>query len=180
MTWMIRCPMTRRFFQLGFVCTAMAWVWLAGGCVKGGVEAVPTMDDAASRWRPMPRSMRIYPSTQFVRENDVPLLEVRIELRDEMGDSIKSSGSVRCELFASSGRGDGTLGRRLYGWDVELRDLADQRAFYDPIIRGYLFRLKLDNIAPAQQATTLRVTLTPTEGARLTDEVEIVGGESAG
>ncbi len=153
----------------------IAFAMLVGGCVKG----VQPVDDASlengQAWVPRPVSMRIYPSTQFVAEGELFLLEARIELFDAMGDSVKGAGDVRCELFASSGRGDGALGERLYAWDIPLLSLADQRAYFDPITRGYLFRLKLDNMNPAQQATTLRVAFTPVGGARMSDEVEIVG-----
>ena len=153
------------------------------GCVKGIDTTTPGIHGnthTGPAWMPKAVSMRIYPSTQFVREDGVPLLEARIELFDAMGDSIKGPGNVRCELFASSGRGDGALGERLYGWDIGLHTLADQRAFYDPITRGYLFRLKLDSIAPARQATTLRVAFTPTDGARMSDEAEITAISTGG
>ncbi|MEM1098448.1 MAG: hypothetical protein AAGH92_06615 [Planctomycetota bacterium] len=107
-------------------------------------------------------------------EGESPLLECRIELLDAMGDPVKASGHVRCELFSSTGRNDGVLGERLYGWDVHMTRLEDQRDFYDPTVRGYLFRLKLASIEPANRPTTLRITFTPTSGAILTDEAEIV------
>jgi hypothetical protein len=125
-------------------------------------------------WEPMPVGLRIYPSIRFVMEAGVPLLECRIELLDVMGDPIKASGHVKCELFASSGRGDDALGERLYGWDIRMSTLDDQVAFYDPTVRGYLFRLKLASIEPAKRPTTLRITFTPTRGAVMVDEAEIL------
>lgn len=170
-------PRRRAFSGVGWLLVAFAMA-VTLGCVKGAGPNISESTLKEEAWEPRPVSMRIYPSTQFVLEDGVPLLEARIELFDAMGDSIKGSGEARCELFASSGRGDGAIGERLYGWDITLRTLGDQRAFYDPITRGYLFRLKLDNMSPARQATTLRVAFTPSDGARMTDEVEIVGASA--
>lgn len=149
-------------------------VLMTGGCFKGVQMQTPNgvADGSARGWDPKPVGMRVYPSTRYVLEDNVPLLEACIELLDAMRDPIKSSGTVRCELFASSGTGR-ALGERLYSWDVKLQTLADQRAYYDPITRGYLFRLKLDNFDIASQDTALRVTFTPTDGPRLQAEAEL-------
>ncbi|MEM1445187.1 MAG: hypothetical protein AAGF84_03970 [Planctomycetota bacterium] len=131
----------------------------------------PELRDA---WQPAPTGLRIYPSIRFVVEDGAPLLECRIELLDAMGDPVKASGHVKCELFASSGQNDGVLGERLYGWDIRMTRLEDQRDFYDPTVRGYLFRLKLASINPANRPTILRITFTPAGGAIMSDEAEIV------
>jgi len=119
-------------------------------------------------WRPEPVSIRIYPSTRFVEEDGVPILEARIELFDEMGDSIKSPGAVRCELFALSEGERPTVGRRLYRWDIEVQTMEQQRRYFDPIIRGYVFRLKMDDIELVRRPTLLRVVFQPPDGPRLT------------
>ncbi|MEM8782069.1 MAG: hypothetical protein AAGE65_04345 [Planctomycetota bacterium] len=124
-------------------------------------------------WQPTPTGLRIYPSIRFVMEEGKPLLECRIELLDAMGDPVKSSGHVKCELFASTGNNDGVLGERLYAWDIRMTELEDQIAFYDPTVRGYLFRLRLASINAANRPTTLRITFGPARGAVMTDEAEI-------
>ncbi|MEM7578058.1 MAG: hypothetical protein AAF328_11370 [Planctomycetota bacterium] len=137
-------------------------------------QAVDPPPELRGAWQPMPTGLRIYPSIRFVVEDGHPLLECRIELLDAMGDPVKASGHVKCELFASTGQNDGVLGERLYGWDIRMARLEDQRDFYDPTVRGYLFRLKLASINPANRATTLRITFTPAHGAVMSDEAEIV------
>lgn len=127
-------------------------------------------EEAGDMWMPRPVSIRIYPSTRFVQEDGRPVLEARIELFDVMGDSVKSSGTLRCELFAL-GEGDRpTVGERLYRWDIELRTVEAQRRYFDPIIRGYVFRLKMDDMDLVRRPTLLRVTFQPPDGPRLRTE----------
>ncbi|MEM7627291.1 MAG: hypothetical protein AAF333_16970 [Planctomycetota bacterium] len=126
--------------------------------------------ELAEAWRPQPVALRIYPSTRFVRERDTPLLEARIELFDEMGDSIKSSGQVRFELFAAGYAPGIDVGRLLYSWDIALSSLEDHQRYYDPITRGYLLRLRLDSAQITRREVLLRVTFQPLEGGRLIDE----------
>ena len=120
----------------------------------------------------MPVSLRVYPSTRYVREDGVPLLEARVELLDAMGHPIKASGILRCELFTADSSGS-VLGERLYSWDVQMQTITDQHSYYDPVIRGYLFRLKLDNFDVAEMDTALRVTFTPVSGARMQAEATL-------
>ena len=144
------------------------------GCVTtGGPPPTTAPAELRDAWQPAPTGLHIYPSIRFVMEDGVPLLECRIELLDAMGDPVKASGHVKCELFASTGQRDGVIGERLYGWDITMTRLDDQKAFYDPTVRGYLYRLKLASIAPATRSTTLRITFTPARGAVLIDEAEI-------
>ncbi|MEM6457919.1 MAG: hypothetical protein AAF710_00845 [Planctomycetota bacterium] len=142
------------------------------GCVdaKG-----PGADTAASErdgdgWQPTPVALRIYPSTRFVNEAGTPLLEARVELFDEMGDSTKASGLLRFELFAAGQVPGIEVGRLLYSWDIALATLEDQRRYYDPITRGYLLRLRLESAEATRRQVRLRVTFQPATGQRMSDE----------
>ena len=115
----------------------------------------------------MPVAMRVYPSTRYATEADRPVLDARIELFDQMNDSIKGVGRFRFELFAGDDRTAAQLARRLYRWDVNLHTLAQQRQYYDPVTRSYQFRLQIDDLSIAQKATLLEVTYLPLEGQRL-------------
>jgi hypothetical protein len=134
-------------------------------------------------WRPAPVSMRVYPSSRFVQEGALTVLEARIELLDEMGDTIKGSGRFHFELAESAtaetpGSGTpgsgvaGVPGQRLYAWDVPLTTLEEQRQYWDPITRTYQFRLKM-NAAPPPNATVLRALLTPSDSQHITAEAGI-------
>lgn len=141
---------------------------LAGCTSKGeGVGSQVWRGAGAATWRPMPVAMRVYPATRYATEGDRPVLDARIELFDQMNDSIKGVGRFRFELFAGDDRTAAQLARRLYRWDVDLLSLAQQRQYYDPVTRSYQFRLRIDDLSIARKATLLEVTFLPLEGQRL-------------
>jgi len=127
----------------------------------------------ASYWQAAPVRLRVYPSTRFVKEKGRSILEARLELLDQMGDPIKASGLFRIELY----RVDESLGnapqRLLYTWTADTLTLELQREHYDPITRGYLFRLGVDDIKIAGESTFLKVAFTPEVGPRLDAEAVI-------
>ncbi len=124
-------------------------------------------------WTPEPTSIRVYPSTRFIQESGRAILEARFELFDQMGDPMKAAGTFRIELYSV----DESLGsapqRLLYTWNAETMTLAQQREHYDPITRGYLFRLGVDNLRIAKQATLLKVAFTPVDKPRMNAEAMI-------
>ncbi len=155
-----------------------AVVWLLTLCVpwtgcawKGGRERQaesPAGSNGVSVWRLVPWSMRVYPSTRFtVQDTGWAILEARIELTDEMGDSVKGIGRFRLELFSRGPAGSADTGQRLYSWNVATTSLADQRRYYDPITRAYLFRLKLDETDTFKRDSLLKVLFTASDGSRL-------------
>lgn len=164
------------FNLLGAGCLLMG-AGLVSGCLSSkGQGPVAVSETMADVWEPAVRSIRIYPSTRFVTEAGQPLLEARVELFDEMGDSIKSSGSLRFELFAAGHAPGIEVGRLLYSWDVSLLSLEDQQRYYDPITRGYLFRLRLDSAEVTRREVLLRATVQPPTGERMVDEKQVLTG----
>ena len=150
------------------LCLLTATVMFAWGCSWKG-DRTNGRDPSASGavWKLEPVRMRVDPSSRFVESNDTAVLEARIELLDEMGDSIKGVGTVRFELFAGDRMSEPAIGRRLYSWDVSLLTLVQQKQFYDSITRAYLFRLNLHDTTTANRATVLMATFTPVAGRRL-------------
>ena len=143
------------------------------GCQPKGPATPKTSDREATGeagWQPKAVALRIYPSTRFVREQDTPILEARIEMFDQMGDSIKASGQLRFELFAAGHAPGIDVGRLLYSWDIDLLTLDEQKRYYDPITRAYLLRLRLDSSAITRREVLLRVTFQVGDEARLIDE----------
>ncbi|MEM9417491.1 MAG: hypothetical protein AAGA25_00370 [Planctomycetota bacterium] len=142
------------------------------GCQpKGPAPPKPVeRETAETGWQPKAVALRIYPSTRFVREQDTPMLEARIEMFDQMGDSIKASGQLRFELFAAGHAPGIDVGRLLYSWDIGLLTLEDQQRYYDPITRAYLLRLRLDSTGITRREVLLRVTFQVGDEARLIDE----------
>lgn len=159
---------------------AAAWIivgltgLLAGCAFKGPGDAgqfrpehnVP-VDEV---WDIRPVRMRIYPSSRFVREDGKPLLEARVEFFDGAGDSTKAVGELRFELFTAGPAAQSSSGQRLYAWAVPLLTLEQNQLFYDSVTRTYLFRLRLDSLSLIREQTRLKVTLTPTRGARISTE----------
>ena len=130
-------------------------------------------DDGGSYWMPVPTSVRVYPSTRFIRESGRSILEARFELYDEMGDPVKYAGTFLIELFSVDENLGNTPRRLLYSWDASLMSLEEQREHYDPITRGYLFRLGVDNLKISKQTTLLKVSFSPVDRARLEAEAEV-------
>jgi hypothetical protein len=123
---------------------------------------------AEQHWKPIAVRMRVYPTTRFVSDSGKPVLEARIEMLDEMGDSVKASGAWQVELLTG---GESRISREqrklLYSWQVQAITLAQQQRLYDPVTRAYHFRLQMDQPANPQQAVTVSVTFTPPGGATL-------------
>ncbi len=123
---------------------------------------------ADQSWRPVAVKMRVYPSTRFVSDSGKPVLEARIEMIDEMGDSVKTSGSWRVELLAGGeARTSKDQRKLLYSWQVQASTLAQQQRHYDPVTRAYHFRLQMDQPSDPLQAVTVSVTFTPPIGTTL-------------
>ena len=139
------------------------------GCVwKGGEQRSDFKQHVGNQiWQVGPVRMRVYPSTRFVEDQDFSMLEARVELLDEMDDSVKGVGEFRIEIFDRPRGGNPGVGQRRYSWDVSALTLADQRRHYDMITRSYLFRLKLEDQATAHRETVLQVTFISPEGKRL-------------
>ncbi len=92
---------------------------------------------------------------------------------DEMGDPVKYAGTFQIELFSVDESLGNTPRRLLYTWDAGLMSLDEQQEHYDPITRGYLFRLGVDDLKIARQTTLLKVVFTPVDRARLEAESEV-------
>ncbi len=159
---------------------ALACVALTGCRFKGDADPFPSTTPNAGAleqgWTPQPLSVRVYPTTRFLREAGATLLDARVELRDEMNDPVKASGSYRFELFIVAGPGGLATGRAVYIWDRSIRSIEDQRLHYDGITSTYGFRLGVSDPRSAQQSTKLVVTFTPLKGPRLVAEA-MLGSE---
>jgi hypothetical protein len=149
------------------VLTAM-WLALAGCEIKGGPGlASDGAAESGDHWRIRPVAMRVYPSSGFTEYGGRHVLEARIELLDEMGDTVKGVGHFRFELFAGEGPGQSLVGRLVENWDVAMLSLEQNRAHYDPITRTYRFMLGMTRPPPKDEPMQLAATLTPPGGRRI-------------
>lgn len=151
---------------------------LAGCEWKGGPFAATPATQPADMFHPAPKTLRVYPTSRFVQENGRTLLEARVELLDEMEDSIKAVGDFHIELLAAGKASGASVGQRLYSWDVAVTTITDQKRFYDRISRAYLFRLSLDDAPQPRRDTLLKVTYMPVTGPRIEAQTVFQAGET--
>lgn len=143
---------------LGLLSVLMLIATVSSGCRF----KAPTFEDAnADRtvWSLEPVQMRVFPGTRFIsvpEESEHPILEVAVEFFDDMGDSVKAIGNLRIELHYGNSPRNASTGSRLYNWDIPMLGRTAQEVHYDSVIRGYQFRLALENDEPLDQPTFVR------------------------
>lgn len=141
---------------------------------KGGPWANPS-DATTGVWSSKPQSVSVYPGSRYVTQDGKQFLETAIELRDDMGDSVKAPGKVRFELY-QAGTGE-ALGPHLYTWDIDMLTAAEQSTHYSRVIRAYTFRLGLDNFDVQRNPTVLLVRFDMVDGQRFSTRERIGNAE---
>ncbi len=122
-------------------------------------------------WVAEPEGLRIHPSTRFVEEEGERFLDVRVEVVDVFGDSIKHAMRYRFELWAG-GLG-GTAQTRVEDWEAEAMTAIQQRSAYDPVTRSYVWRLSIDPpLTELLRPRLLALAQTP-DGKRLQAEANL-------
>jgi len=159
-----------RALLLLMVCLCLA---LSAGCVSKGRlgGAMPNGPRASDAWWPRPVAVQVFPSTRFVREGQDIILEARVQLTDELGDSIKAPCEFYFDLFA--GPVGESAPRRLYSWQINVWTIEDQVEFFDPVTRAYLFRLRVTDISQVRDVAQLSVVVLPEGGERLNTTARI-------
>ena len=148
----------------GFFCMSFVFVVFfiaVTGCEFKGkatmplVQAGPSHVDGEQAWVAQPYKLRIYPSSRFIIADQGPALEARIELLDEMGDSVKGAGVLHMELLEAVKQNRDAMNKKLYSWDVPLTTIHDHESYFESVTRTYRFVLRLDE----QFADDVQVTL---------------------
>ncbi|MFG0248401.1 MAG: hypothetical protein ACF8OB_05895 [Phycisphaeraceae bacterium JB051] len=146
---------------------AMLGCQFKGDGVTPNNQAAAIASDSQVLWQPTPHDVRIYPSSRFILTEQRPALEARVELKDEMGDSLKAAGVFHLELLKETGARRQAMQEKLYSWDVPLNSIVDQQSYFDSVTRTYRFVLRLDReIAPDDQLV-LAITFKRPDGALL-------------
>ncbi len=106
-----------------------------------------------ARWPFWPERMRLHPLTHLTvdYETGEPILEARLEFRDQIGDMVKAVGQARFDLHDRDPRLGVT--RTLESWEQDIRDTEVNGRHYDELTQTYVFRLQLHNIKPPDGAT---------------------------
>ena len=102
-----------------------------------------------ARWPFWPVRMRLHPLTMLSvdPDSDQPIIEARVELLDQFGDTTKCIAQFRFELHDHKPQSMNEPAVR--EWNADLRDLDTNRLHYDQVTQTYLFRLGLDEGAIA-------------------------------
>jgi len=153
-----------------------------GGCglfeLKGGPSE---RRDKAARagWPFAPVAMRVSPFTS-IRPGDGDgggerELDLKIELRDQVGDLTKGVGRFRIELYEGAGEGEARERSPLFIWRASIESIEDNRVHYNSTLRTYDFRLALRGGVDPSEPARVFVQYTPRRGDRLVDERTIEG-----
>lgn len=143
---------------------AVAGCEFKGRAVPPNNQAVGIPTAPVNVWEPIPQRVRIYPSSRFIFTEKRPALEARVELQDDMGDSVKAPGTFHLELLKESvGRRD-VMKDKLYSWDVPLVSIADQQAYFESVTRTYRFVLRLDRQIKPDDQLVLAITFHRSDG----------------
>ncbi|MEX0775196.1 MAG: hypothetical protein WD042_05720 [Phycisphaeraceae bacterium] len=144
-------------------------LFLLPGCSSWwkGLASMVKDDPEPRVWQIKPQAVRVFPTTRVAQEVGTAVLEARIEIFDQAGDSTKAVGNFRFELLSDGRLNDPTMGPRLYLWEEQMLTLEQNREHWDPITRTYYFRLKLDEAPSGDQALRLVVTFIPVGEDRL-------------
>ena len=157
----------RSALVLVMVFGAMLGCQFTGDGVTPKNQAATATSEAQALWQPKPQDVRIYPSSRFILTEQRPALEARVELKDEMGDSLKSAGSFHLELLKETGARRQAMQEKLYSWDVPLNTIADQQSYFDSVTRTYRFVLRLDRQISPDDQLILAITFKRLDGALL-------------
>lgn len=124
-------------------------------------------------WLFWPRSMRIHPATMIREDRDtgLPMIEARLEFRDQLDHLTKAMGEVRLELHHHDpGESDD---QPLQLWNADLRDLAENRLHWDHVTETYLFRLALEDVADQPGPWFLRAFVLSSDGRRFREVMRV-------
>lgn len=164
----------KRFYDLSAsLLLLMMFFGAIAGCQFKGQAATPNNQAQGTPiapqdiWQPVPRRVRIYPSSRFILTEQRPALEARVELQDDMGDSVKAAGTFHLELLKESVGGRDVMQDKLYSWDVPMTTIEDQQSYFESVTRTYRFVLRLDNQIKPDEQLVLSIIFRRSDGVLL-------------
>jgi hypothetical protein len=122
-----------------------------------------------------PVELRVHPLTRVTTDNAAdgkPLVEIRLEFKDQMGDTTKGVGALAFTLRQAGALTSTVLDR----WEERIDTPRENKAHWDAITRTYLFRRPLPPGADAGKLV-LTATLTTPGGQTLANEMRLKGDE---
>lgn len=123
-----------------------------------------------AEWPFWPTQMRVHPATRTAPDpkTSLPVIEARIEFRDQEGTVTRASGQIRVDLH----KGRSPLGDPIGTWNLDLRDLTINRERFDDITRTYLLRLETRDLTIPPRCV-IKVYFLSADGRTLTAEHEL-------
>lgn len=132
------------------------------GCSASPDAALPTVTNSS----PLPFApvrIQVHPLTHLdVDQDNVVRLICHIELKDRWGDTTKSRGLLRLELYRPVEAARPDLQTQELSWELDLRDLELNAALFDPATRSY--RLQLGGLPAWAEAMARRLAAQGDQG----------------
>ncbi|MEM6333754.1 MAG: hypothetical protein AAF823_10495 [Planctomycetota bacterium] len=143
------------------------------GCATVPGNSSVVTADGSKVWQAQVATVRIHPATRYRVHDGKPVLEARVELRDQMADPMKASAAFAFEL-ATVGTTPGSAPHTLYRWQRRVATLVEQEKHYDAVTRAYVFPLEITDFVSAGLSTRLSVAVTLPDGRTLLDSAPLV------
>lgn len=170
MTMQINCSNVMFSILAAFIATTM-------GCQRGEIAdsgGGPTKDQLVEYYSPT--QIRVMPFTKIRSFDDDVIpdgLLVSLRPLDGAGDPIKAYGSFLFELYEFRPATANHRGQRLQSWTQAVRDLDDQRTFWERVTSTYEFQLSWEgNPLPTDKKYILAASFESPGTDRLFDEYE--------
>jgi hypothetical protein len=157
--------------------------WFAGGalaftgCHRGQIEDTsegPSRDELVAYYSP--RSIKILPFTKPRSFDDDAIPDgIGVSLRplDGGGDPVKAYGTFIFELYAYKNALGSHRGQLIQTWTQQVRNVADQKKFWERVTSTYEFQLSWEGMPiPPQKKYILVASFQATGSERLFDEYE--------
>lgn len=173
--WMTQKAMVRQGVGMAFfACGALACC----GCGRGQIEDTaegPSTDDLVAYYSP--RTIKILPFTKprsFDEEDAIPDgIGVSLRALDSSGDPVKAYGTFVFELYGYKNALGGHRGPLIQTWTQPVRDVSDQKKFWERITTMYEFQLSWEGAPiPPQKKYILVASFQAAGSDRLFDEYE--------
>lgn len=169
-------PTTRRAAQFAVGVTLLAAA-LGISCQRGAISGSadgPDAEELAAYYSP--RSIAILPFTKPRSFDDDVIpdgLGVSLRPLDSAGDPVKAYGTFLFELYAFRPAISHHRGELLQTWDQTIRDVEDQKRFWERVTSTYEFQLSWEGapLSPGQRFILVASFQAP-GSERLFDEYE--------
>ena len=119
-------------------------------------------------WQIRPVNINIFNTTKFISVDGNHILELHIELKDDMGDPVKGTGTFNFKLTSKTFEHPG-LQWPQSPHETEILTLQDNIDHYETSDDCYVFKLSLQDKPKKGANYKISVSFLSTDGSRLSD-----------